>query len=174
MQTFTVLKTAFPHFFFHLIFHYVHFPSLRLCPLQISFTRNCTMPKQLTTKRKAEGPDNGQEAMPTKKLQKASSKSALNSPPRTPSLTSNSSIEDSPSSKPALNIPPRPASATDSSLSESPLPPSLTSDSSIEDLPSSTSMLQETRLNHGSEQETKMTPVDEFYGMNLEQLKAYG
>src|SRR5271155_393634 len=113
MQTFTVLKTAFPHFFFHLIFHYVHFPSLRLCPLQISFTRNCTMPKRLTTKRKAEGPDYGQEAMPTKKLQKASS-------------------------QPMLNIPPRPASATDSSLSESPPPPSLTSDSSIEDSPSST------------------------------------
>jgi hypothetical protein len=35
-------------------------------------------------------------------------------------------------------------------------------------------MLQETRLNHGSEQETKVTSRDEFYGMNLEQLKAYG
>lgn len=35
-------------------------------------------------------------------------------------------------------------------------------------------MLQETRLNHGSEQETKMTSADKFYGMNLEQLKEYG
>jgi len=66
------------------------------------------MPKQLTTKRKAEEPHHGPKAMPTKKLQKAFS-------------------------QPALNSPPRPASATDLSLSESPSPPSLTSGSSIED-----------------------------------------
>src|SRR5271163_4390048 len=102
------------------------------------------MPKQLTIKRKAEGPDYGQEAMPTKKLQKASS-------------------------QPMLNIPPRPASATDSSLSESPPPPSLTSDSSIEDSPSSKSSASTASIENSS-----LTPVDEFYGMNLEQLKAYG
>src|SRR5271170_8238790 len=71
------------------------------------------MSKQLTTKRKSEGPHHGPEAMPTKKLQKASS-------------------------RPALNNPPRPASATDSSLSESPSLPRLTSRSSIEDSWSST------------------------------------
>ena len=127
------------------------------------------MPKQLTTKRKAERSDYGQEAMLTKKLQKASSQPALNSLPRTPSLTSDSSIEDSPSSQPALNIPPRPASATDSSLSESPPPPSLTSDSSIEDSPSSKSSASTASIENSS-----LAPVDEFYGMNLEQLKAYG
>jgi hypothetical protein len=69
-------KTAFPYFFFHHIFHYVHFPSLHFCALQISFTWNCTMPKQLTTKRKTEGPDYEQEAVPAKKLQKPSSQPA--------------------------------------------------------------------------------------------------
>ena len=115
---------------------------------------NCIMPKQSTTKRKAERPHHGPEALPTKKLQKASS-------------------------QPALNSPPRPTSATDSSFSESP-PLSLTSGSSIEDSTSSTanlftdkssasiasiesssapsavgacstSVLQETRPNHGGE-----------------------
>jgi hypothetical protein len=137
------------------------------------------MPKQLTTKRKAEGPHYGQNAMPTKKLQKASS-------------------------RPALNNPPHPASATDSSLSENPSPPRLTSGSSIEDswsstanslvdkssastaaieksssAPSttgacSTSMLQETRPNHGDAQEIKEITWQELDTMSREQLLAYG
>ena len=140
---------------------------------------NCTMPKQLTTKRKAEEPHLGSKAMPTKKLQRAFS-------------------------QPALNSPPRPASATDLSLSESSSPPSLTSGSSTEDLSSltanssvdkssastasiensssaplttgacSTSILQETRPNHSTTQETKEITFEELYAMNRQELKEYG
>src|SRR5271163_2675065 len=87
--------------------------------------------------------------MPTKKLKKASC-------------------------QPALNIQPRSASATDSSLSESSPPPSLTSCSSIEDLSSSTSMLPETRPNHGSAQETEDISWGDLCAMSCEELQEYG
>ena len=77
-------------------------------------------------------------------------------------------------SQPALDNPPRPVSATDLSLSESSSPPSLTSGSSIEDLSSSTSMLQETRPNHGGAQETEDISWDELRAMSREELEAYG
>ena len=136
------------------------------------------MPKQSTTKQKAEGPHHGPEAMPTKKFQKEFSQQALNSPPC-------------------------PASATDSPLSENPFPPSLTSGSSIEDSSSSTanslvdissastasneksssvpsttgacstSMLQETQPNHGDAQEIKEITWQELDAMTWEQLKVH-
>jgi hypothetical protein len=136
------------------------------------------MPKQLTTKRKAEEPHHGPKAMPTKKLQKAFS-------------------------QPALNSPPYPASATDESLSGSPSP-SLTSGSSIEDTLSfttnssvdkssasiasieksssaplttgvcSTSMLQETRPNHSATREIKEITFEELHAMSRQELKVYG
>jgi len=140
--------TAFPYFLPS------HLPLLLLSisPLSVlcrsALLESCIMPKQLTTKRKAEGPHHGPKAMPTKKLQKAFS-------------------------QPALNSPRRPTSATDLSLSESPSPPSLTSGSSIEDSSSSTSMLQETRPNHGGAQETKELSWREFRTMSREQLKEY-
>ena len=132
------------------------------------------MSKQLTTKRKAEGPHYGPKAMPTKKLQKAFS-------------------------QPALNSPPRPVSAIDLSPSKSPTPPSLTPDSSsltanssvdkssastasIEKSSSaplatgacSTSILQETRPNHSAMQETKEITLQELFAMSKEELKAFG
>ena len=140
------------------------------------------MPKQLTTKRKAEWPHHGPKAMPIKKLQKAFS-------------------------QPALNSPPRPASTTDLFLSESPSPPSssppsLTSGSSFEDSSSLTAnslvdkssastasieksssaplttgatyILQETRPNHSAAQETKEITSEELFAMSKKELKAYG
>jgi hypothetical protein len=136
------------------------------------------MSKQLTTKWKAEGPHHGLEAIPTKKLQKASS-------------------------QPAFNSQLHPASATDSSLSESPSPPRIASGTSIEDswsstanslvdkssastasiersssAPSttgacSTSMLQETRQNYGDAQEIKEITWQELDTMSREQLLTY-
>ena len=143
------------HTFFHHIFHISPFHLSTSVLSRSALLENCTMPKQVTTKRKVEDPNHRSKAMPTKKLKKASCQSALNSPPR-------------------------PASATDSSLSES-FPPSLTSGFSIEDSSSSTanslvdkssastasieksssappatrasstSILQETRPDHGGE-----------------------
>src|ERR1700733_98024 len=91
------------------VFHRFLFTSV-LC--RSTLLENCKMPKESTTKRNTEAPHYGSEAMPTKKLQKASP-------------------------QPVINSPPRPTSLTDSSLSESPPPPSLTSDSSVEDSSSS-------------------------------------
>jgi hypothetical protein len=146
-------------FFHHIFPFHLSTSVLSRSPL----LENCIMPRQSTTKRNAEGSHHESEAMPTKKLQKASSQPVLNSPPR---LTS----------------------TADSSLSESSPPPSLTSDSSIEDSSSSTansvadksssgpsttgacsaSVLQEARPNHGG------ASLKELYAMSLEELKEYG
>ena len=136
------------------------------------------MPKQLTTKQKAEGPDYGQEVMPTKKLQKASSQLVLNSPPCPTSatasslsemapllsLTSDSSIEDSSSS--TANSLVDKSSASTASIEKHSSAPSATRTSS-------TSVLQETRLNHGGAQEIKELSWQEFRTMSREQSKEY-
>ena len=85
--------------------------AIRVLNLSLSssaFLENCTMAEQSTTKRNAEVSHHGREASATKKLQKASSQPALNSPLRLASVT-------------ALL------------LSESPFPQSLASNSSIKD-----------------------------------------
>jgi hypothetical protein len=123
------------------------------------------MPKQVTTKRK--GPQREPKDMSlSKKLQKASS-------------------------QPALNSPPRPASATDSSLSKSSSLLSLTSGSSTKgssssaassftdkssSAPSTTaacsaSTLQETRPDHGGAQKRK--DWDELFSMSSEEIVEY-
>ena len=177
------------HTFFHHIFHISPFYLSTSVLSRSALLENCTMPKQVTTKRKVEDPNHRSKAMPTKKLKKASCQSALNSPPR-PASATDSSCSDTDS----------PLSDTDSSLSES-FPPSLTSGFSIEDSSSSTanslvdkssastasieksssappatrasstSILQETRPDHGGAKESSWV---KFRTMSREELKEYG
>ena len=160
------------------------------------------MPKQLTTKRKAEWPHHGPKAMPIKKLQKAFSQPALNSPPR-PASTTDLSLSESPS--PPSSSPPSSSPPSSSPPSFSPpsfSPPSLTSGSSFEDsspltanssvdkssastasieksssaplTTGATYILQETRPNHSAAQETKEITSEELFAMSKKELKANG
>ena len=110
--------------------------------------------------------------------QKAFSQPALNSPPRPasatdlslsespspPSLTSDSSVEDS--SSLTANSSVDKSSASTASIEKSSSAPLTTG--------GPTYILQETRPNHSATQETKEITLEELFAMSKKELKAYG
>src|SRR5271156_6046563 len=122
---------------------------------------------QTTAKRKAEGLDDEPQAKPTKKLQKASSRAALNSWPDSTSMAESQPLAASPVVEKSV------ASAT--SIDKSSAPATSIEKSSSSGAPPATDLqeLEQPRKLVMSYSEIVMPDMDALYAMSKEELDAF-